>query len=54
MKANRNISKSRKLYIEELETPAMAGDATTAAVGEEAGKWAKATTLAIGEEAIKK
>jgi len=46
---------TKKLYIEELETPkpADSGIVTTLAIGEESDKGEKfeATTLAIGEEA---
>ena len=53
MKRTEPISKP-KLFIEELEGPAPAniGEATTLAVGEEAGG-GKVTSLSIGEEAIK-
>ena len=50
---NKNVSKPKCLFIHELEKPAPADTVTTLAIGEEAGKWAKATTLAIGEEALK-
>ncbi|MBX7257510.1 MAG: hypothetical protein K1Y02_14200 [Candidatus Hydrogenedentes bacterium] len=52
MKKTKEISKPR-LYIEELERPALAGTATTLSIGEEGGKFGWATTLAIGEEATK-
>ena len=52
MKRTKDISKS-KLFIEELERPAMAGVLTTLVVGEEGGKWGPITTLAIGEEGTK-
>lgn len=53
MKRAREVSKKKRLFIEELERPAMALTATTAAKCEEGGKWCWATTLAIGEEATK-
>ncbi|MFA6240492.1 MAG: hypothetical protein WC655_06165 [Candidatus Hydrogenedentales bacterium] len=52
MKKTKEVSKPR-LYIEELERPAVALTATTYAVGEEGGKFGWVTTLAIGEEASK-
>ncbi|GMU93606.1 MAG: hypothetical protein AMXMBFR4_26640 [Candidatus Hydrogenedentota bacterium] len=52
MKKTREVTRKR-LYIDELERPALAGTATTLAVGEECGKWLWVTTLALGEESIK-
>ena len=48
---------TKKLFIEELERPVPAGEATTLAIGEECGygfgqlKKGEVTTLALGEEA---
>jgi len=53
MKRTDPISKP-KLFIEELETPALAygGQPTTLAVGEESGG-GKVTSFSLGEEAMK-
>ncbi len=52
MKRTKEVSKP-KLFIVELERPAVAGIATTLIVGEESGKCNTITTLAIGEEGKK-
>lgn len=55
MKRTTEVSKPRRVYIEELELPLSAASlekATTMAVGEEALK-GDVTTLAIGEECLK-
>jgi hypothetical protein len=45
---------TKRLYIEELERPALAdtGGVTTLAIGEECDKGDKVTTQATGEETI--
>ncbi len=53
MKRTKEVSKKKRLFIDELERPAMALTVTTAAKGEEGGKWSWVTTLAIGEESTK-
>ena len=52
MKRTKEVTKP-KLFIEELERPAIAGTATTLVIGEEGGKWGHITTLALGEEGTK-
>jgi hypothetical protein len=54
MNRNQEISKPKRLFIEELEQPAIAakqGPVTTLAVGEESGWWL--ITFKEGEDAVK-
>ena len=53
MKRTKEVSKKKRLFIDELERPAMALTVTTAAKCEEGGKWCWITTMAVGEESTK-